>query len=235
MSHGSYLTIYRRFNKSKASTAELDALKNEYFLANKKDSFNTNKDEEALKKDIPMLMHAGFKSSSLADLEDSKKTTTYYSEDGTRHERLLEFHFGSVFTGLREHFNINPYSFRDSTVIVSRHDAEKMLQAVEYILEEDYSKKFESILSNEYVGIIGEGYSPFDNRFKTARDPIYIDKEGPGYTVKFNDYGLDAETVENDDSIKVNFVHLRAALLAYLNAEECSWDGEELVLEYSAY
>ena len=110
-----------------------------------------------------------------------------------------------------------------------------MLQAIDYVLSEDYNKKFESILGNEYVELFGEGYSPFDSRFKKHRDPMYIDRDGKSYTVSFGDNMIDAETAESTADVQFNLNRIRACLLAYLNAEEETWNGEELVLEYSAY
>lgn len=229
MSSGSYFTLYRKCTKVKASSEVLDALKNEYFLANKKDLFAGNKDDKAL----PLLLHAGFKA-DFAALEENK-TDVYYSEDGTKHVRLLDFHFGSTFTALKEHFNLDPYRVNQTSIFISKADAKKILQAIEYILSEDYDKKFEKILDNEFVKILGEGYSLFDNRFKESKNPIYIDKEGRGYTVNFGDSVYEAEISESDDDVKFNLCRTRACLLAFLNAEESTWDGEELVLEYSAY
>lgn len=236
MSSGSYFTIYRKKINCKASQEWLDALKNEYFLSNKSSClFKDGASEDEMKKDIPLFMDSEFKSKSSYD-EDSKKTNIYYDKDGIVHEKLLDFHFGSAFTCLREHFALNPYKLSQSSVVVSKADAEKMLQAIEYVLSEEYSKKFESVLNNEYVKMFGDGYTLFDNRFKTAQRPIYVDKDGDdGYTVSFNDQLLDDESAEFDDGIKFHLCTARACLLAYLNAEVYSYRGEELVLEYSAY
>ncbi len=236
MSSGSYFTIYRKKSNCRASQEVLAALKNEYFLSNKSSCLcKDSTDEDEMKKDIPLFMDSEFKSKPSYD-EDSKKTSIYYDKDGIVHEKLLDFHFGSAFTCLREHFALNPYKLSQSSVVVSKADAEKMLQAIEYVLSEEYSKKFESVLNNEYVKMFGDGYTPFDNRFKTAHRPIYVDKDGDdGYTVSFNDQLLDDESTEFDDGIKFHLCIARACLLAYLNAEVYSYRGEELVLEYSAY
>ena len=231
MSSGSYFTLYRKCTKVKASSEVLDALKNEYFLANNKDLFASNKDDKAL----PLLLHAGFKADFAALEAEEKKTDVYYSEDGTTHVKLLDFDFNSTFTALKEHFNLDPYRVNQTSIFISKADTKKILQAIEYILSEDYDKKFEKILDNEFVKILGEGYSLFDNRFKESKNPIYIDKEGHGYTVNFGDSAYEAETSESDDDVKFNLCRTRACLLAFLNAEESTWDGEELVLEYSAY
>lgn len=231
MSSGSYFTLYRKCTKVKASSEVLDALKNEYFLANKKDLFAGSQDDKAL----PLLLYAGFKADSAEREAEDNKTDVYYSEDGIKHVKLLDFHFCSTFTALKEHFNLDPYRVNQTSIFISKADAKNILQAIEYILGEDYDKKFENILDNEFVKILGEGYSLFDNRFKSAKDPIYIDKEGHGYTVNFCDSVYETETSESDDDVKFNLCRTRACLLAFLNAEESPWDGEELVLEYSAY
>lgn len=231
MSSGSYFTLYRKCTKVKASSEVLDALKNEYFLANKKDLFAGSQDDKAL----PLLLYAGFKADFAEREAEDNKTDVYYSEDGIKHVKLLDFHFCSTFTALKEHFNLDPYRVNQTSIFISKSDAKKILQAIEYILSEDYDKKFEKILDNEFVKILGEGYSLFDNRFKASKDPIYIDKEGRGYTVNFGDSVYETETSESDDAIKFNLCRTRACLLAFLNSEESTWDGEELVLEYSAY
>ena len=235
MSSGSYFTLYRKYNKEKAPTEVLDAIKNEYFLANKKDYFGQKQDEEAMKVDVPVLMHAGFKGDDTAD-DDEEKLNVYYDADGVKHVKLLEFSFCSTFTALKEHFNLNPYSFKQSSTLISKLEAEKILQAIEYILSEEYNKKFEAVLNNKYIKILGDGYSPFDTRFSKAKDPIYIEKSSRGnYTVNFSDYTFDAERSESDSDVEFNLSRTRACLLAFLNADESSWNGEELVLEYSAY
>ena len=151
------------------------------------------------------------------------------------HDKLLEFHFGSSFTALKDKFRTNAYVFSESSVLISRSEAEKMLQAVEYILSENYSREFEDILNNEYVDLLGNGFSRFDDRFIKSRDKMYVEKDCDGWTVSFGDYQWDVETHECDEEIKSNLKRVRTCLRAFLDAECCSWDGHELVLEYSTY
>lgn len=231
MSSGSYFTLYRKNTRECVASSVVDALKNEYYLSNKKGIFGDKQDEDVLKKDIPVLMHSDFKADSI----DTGKSDIYYDAEGYEHKLLLEFHFGSVFTCLKEHFRLNPYKFSESSVLVSKAEAAKILQAVEYVIGEEYSKKFEDVLGNEYVSLLGESYTPFESRFRSTKTPIYIDKEGHSYVVNFGDYCSDREVIESDNDIKYNLGKLRACLLAFLNAEECSYNGEELVLEYTAY
>ena len=234
MSSGSYFTIYRKHLKDKASQDVIDALKNEYYVANKNEMFNDKQNEEELKNDLPLLMHSCFKANSI-DYEN-RNSNVYFNLDGTKYEKLLEFHFCSSFSCLKDHFMLNPYKFSAASTFISKHDAEKILQAIEYVLSEDYSKSFEHILNNEYVTLFGNGYSPFDNRFKNSINPIYIDKDDDNrYTVQFNDQYYDAEINESNDDVIFNLNRVRACLLAYLNAEDNSYYDEELVLEYSVY
>ena len=230
MSSGSYFTIYRKHTSNKVAQDVIDALKNEYVLHNKENSLF--RDDKTKEDDFPLLMHASFKASHV--IEDSS-SNAYYDADGYVHDKLLDFHFGSSFSCLKDKFRLNAYKFNESSTLISKNEAEKMLQAIEYVLGEEYSKKFEQVMDNEYVELFGNGYSLFDDRFSKVHKPIYIDKRSEGFAVHFNDYGLDAEVAESDNDMKFNLKRVRACLFAFLNAEECPWDNEELILEYSAY
>lgn len=233
MSSGSYFILYRKHLKNTVSNDTIDALKHEYFLANKRDLFGASRTDDDLAKDIPLLMPSTYKYSD-GPIEDLS-TYEYYDADGYRYDKLLEFHFGSSFSCLKKQFNLDPYRFSSRSVLLSKSEIEKMLQAIEYILSRKYSREFEHILNNEYVEMFGNGYSVFDNRFKAYDQPIYIDKDGENYSVSFHDHQIDAEIAENDSDIEYNLNKSKACFLAFLNAECYSWENEELVLEYSAY
>lgn len=230
MSSGSYFTIYRKCKNVVLEAEKLQALRNEYIDAVKNGLFGYNKDNA--KDDIPLLLHDGYKSNSY-DLEC--KNNNFYDNDGILHERLLDFHFGSSFTCLKTEFNLNPYINKESSVFISKDEASKMLQAINYILSNDYSKKFEEILNNKYVDIFGDGYSLFDDRFKQKKDRIYVDKNDDGYMLSFGDEQYDIEVKETDDDIIFSLSRARSAIMAFLEAETYSYDGFELVLEYSVY
>ena len=115
MSSGSYFTLYRKRANVKASSEILGALKNEYFLANKKDLFAGSQDDKAL----PLLLYAGFKADFAEREAEDNKTDVYYSEDGTTHVKLLDFHFNSTFTALKEHFNLDPYRVNQTSIFIS--------------------------------------------------------------------------------------------------------------------
>lgn len=232
MSSGSYFTIYRKLKNKTATAVELDRLKNEYFLSNKNSTFSQNASDEDMKKDIPLLLDAAFKASSI---DDSESSTYYGSEDGALHEKLLEFSFGSSFTGLKEKFGLNPYSYSKSSVLVPKPEAEKILQAVKYILSKRYCRELEDILSNEYVDLLGKDYSPYIDRFTAKKHPIYIDKESTGYVIRHGDDLAIDETTECDDAAVYALKKVRACIEAFLSADTSFWKGEDLVLQYSAY
>lgn len=228
MSSGSYFTIYMKHTKKKVAQDVLDALKEQYRKSNQNSFSSSSKDPD----DFPILMHASFKSELQ---EDDENCSVYYDKDGVVHDKLLEFHFGSSFTCLKEKFRTNAYVFSESSVIVSKAEAEKMLQAIEYVLSEDYSKKFEDILDNEYVEVFGRGFSKFDDRFSSSSEKVYIDKNDDGWTLSFGDSQWEAEIQRDDEDTCFNLKRVRSCLRAFLDAESYEWSGQELVLEYSTY
>lgn len=228
MSSGSYFTIYRKTSRSVQADV-LEAVREEYRKSNAS-SLSTSSSED--KDDFPVLMNTNFKS-ELQEIDE--RCNEYIDKDGVVHEKLLDFHFGSSFTCLKDKFRTNPYKFSESSLIISRDEAEKMLQAAEYVLSENYSKKFEDILSNEYVELFGRGLSAFDDRFREKTQRIYIDKEGRGWTVSFGDSQWAAEIAEEDDDARFNLKRVCSCIRAYLDAETYEYNGMSLVLEYSAY
>lgn len=229
MSSGSYFTIYRK-TKDKVSSDVIDNLKNEYFLANKNSLCSSQYNDEDLKNDIPMLMESNFKYGSLLENESD----IYYDKDGYVYKRLLDFNFNSTFRSLKEKFNLNPYRHSQSSVIIDRNEAKMINQAVKYVLSEKYDKNFEKILDNEYVELLGNGYSLFDNRFKKSKNPIYIKKNDDGYEISFDD-GYENEIEDWDSDIIFSLKKVGRCLEAYLNADDYSFDNERLILVYSAF
>ena len=231
MSSGSYFTIYRKHKNTHLTLENLNALKDEYYKSNNEFSSkdNTTKCED----NIPLLMHEAFTAKSY---DFDSKNNKYYDKDGVLHEKLLDFHFCSSFTCLKEHFSLNAYKPSQSSIFISTDEAKKMLQAINYILSKKYDKAFEDILDNEYVNLFGNGFSLFDDRFKCHIDrKIYLDKTGDGYIISFGDSQWDAEIAECDDDIVFSLRRVKSCLNAFLDAETYSYDGFELILEYSAY
>ena len=238
MSSGSYFTIYAKHKKQKVSEEVLNALKNEYYLSNKKNIYKeiSSEEDERLKKDLPIFMHAAFNSDFSKMTSEDESSDIYYAQDASICNKLLEFHFCSSFVCLKEHFSLNAYKYSESSTIISKSLAKEMLQAIEYVLSEKYDKTFENVLNNDFIEVFGNGYSLFDNRFHQEHKPIYIDKEfKDGYVIRFDDYGYEKEIIENDNGIRHDLNKAKACLLAYLNAEDNSWEDNELILEYSAY
>lgn len=235
MSSGSYFTLYRKNERDKVGQDVIKALEEEYYKSNK-DGLFRSKDDNALREDIPMLMCSSF--AAMHGIEEKNANGSkfvFYDKDGIRYDKLLEFSFCSTFSGLKEKLGLDPYSYRRASKIISKDEAEKILQAIEYVLSGNYSKKLESILRNEYVEVLGNGYSPFDKRFNKVPSSVYIDKDGDGYIVNFGDERIAAEVAEEDDGIEFSLNRAKTALLAFLDADEDTYDGEHLVLEYTAY
>lgn len=235
MSSGSYFTLYRKNEKAKVGQDVIKALEEEYYKSNKDGLFN-NKDDNALRADIPMLMCSSFTAADdIGEKNANGSKFVFYDKDGIRYDKLLEFSFCSTFSGLKKKLDLDPYSYKRASKIISKDEAKKILQAIEYVLSGNYSKKFESILRNEYIEALGNGYSPFDKRFNKVPNSVYIDKEGDGYIVNFGDALSDAEAAEEDDGMEFSLNQAKTALLAFLDADEDTYDGEHLVLEYTAY
>ena len=231
MSSGSYFTIYRKCKSIVAPASKLEAIVAEYKKSSESSLFSSKTENNEA--DLPLLMHENFKAGCVYD--DENDNHNYYDKSGVLHEKLLEFHFCSTFTCLKEHFKLNPYKFSESSCFISKDEARKMLQAAEYVLSNEYSKKFEDILSNEYVEMFGSGYSLFDSRFKRHHQNFYIDKTSDGYSVEFDDPQYDAEVTESDNDIVFALKRMKSCLQAFVDAESYEWSGSSLVLEYSAY
>lgn len=230
MASGSYFTIFRKSKSITLPATKLEMLKAEYMKMNS----SLFKEEDDKSSNVPLLMQEDF---TYSDCEiDKAKSNNYYDKDGVLHEKLLTFDFCSTFTCLKEKFNLNAYKNSECSVMISKDEARKMLQAIKYVLSGEYSKKFEDILNNEYVQLFGNGYSLFDNRFSKHKDKIYVDKDGNnGYSISFGDERWDAEIAESDDDILFNLTHTQSCLQAFLDASCCSFDDFELVLEYVAW
>lgn len=234
MSRGSYFTIYRKLKNDVASKVTLDVLKNEYYLENKS-SFSYNKDatEEELREDIPMLMNASFTHNAIPDEENCY---VFYDKNGVKHIRLLDFHFNSTFAALKDEWCLDPTRYKTTERFVSRNEAEKMLQAIKYILSEKYSKEFENVLSNEYVEIFGRDYFPFTCRFNSRHKPIYIEKiDDDSYQLNVGDMESEAEIDESNATFRCIMNRVKTCLEAFLYAEPHSYDDYDLVLTYSVY
>lgn len=231
MSSGSYITIYRKLRKNVVAKDKLDAIREEYYKSNKGTCFNACDNEESLRADMPILLEDGFS----AEQPYGSQTQLFYDKDGVEHFKLLSFHFLSSFTCLKEHLNLNPYTRSRASAIISAKDAKDMLQAAKYVLSGEYSRKFEEILSNDYVELFGEDYPPYVRRFKKSAEPIYVEREERNFKIVRGDYNFEEEEAECTARAKHSLETLAACLEAFMRAECYDFDGEELVLEYSAY
>lgn len=80
-------------------------------------------------------------------------------------DRLFTINFCSSFTALNEYFCLNAYDVSNNQIQISIHVAKQILQAVEYLLSEKYSKQFENILDSSFINILSEYSYPY-NKWK---------------------------------------------------------------------
>ena len=71
---------------------------------------------------------------------------------------LTECNFTSSFTTLIEHYYLSYYntSERKDRIVITAETARNMLQAVKYLMYEDYSKRLEELLNNEWIEVFSE-------------------------------------------------------------------------------
>ena len=70
--------------------------------------------------------------------------------------KLVETDFNSSFTSLIEYYNLSYYQAdsRCNRVVITASTARSMLQALRYLLYEDYSERTEAILDNEWIEVL---------------------------------------------------------------------------------
>ena len=163
---------------------------------------------------------------------------------------LLEWSFGSGFDCLKQEWNLSPYKFKYSQKVISKDEAEKMLVAVSYLLNGDWSASTEKAIGDKYLTLFTDGYSS-DSYHK------YLDRNRPnrheqvirhccaGYEIIVktphiansdnSDDIYEREIREADDTIEFWLQQTKYALEAYLKAEDFSYENKhELVLVYEA-
>jgi hypothetical protein len=71
---------------------------------------------------------------------------------------LVQADFTSSFTSLIEHYYLSYYneSGRKDRVVISAETARNMLQAVKYLMYEDYSKRLEELINSEWIEVFSE-------------------------------------------------------------------------------
>ena len=163
---------------------------------------------------------------------------------------LLEWDFGSGFDCLKQEWNLSPHKFKYCQKVISKDEAEKMLVAVSYLLNGDWSASTEKVIGDKYLKLFTDGYSS-DSYHK------YLDRNSPnkheqvirhccaGYEIivktphiadnNDSDYNYEREIRESDDTIEFWLQQTKYALEAYLKAEDFSYDNKhELILVYEA-
>lgn len=73
---------------------------------------------------------------------------------------LFNLHFISTFSYLKEYWNMSEFNNNPQKVITT-NIAKLLVQAIDYILSENYNKQFENILNNQYVNVLASDYPPY--------------------------------------------------------------------------
>jgi hypothetical protein len=219
MASGSFLTIYRVDKKNKIPSKKLEVVKQEYIENFKKHRIslsNEDPSEKDLEDSIPLLVEEDFKSGTFYKRTNDMLKPRFSSEDGTAWYELMSFTFNSMFTALREHYDMSSCVMKRSDVIMSSADAKEILAAAKYILGKKYDRDFEDILANSFLEDLGSGVSYFISRHSGSQNECY------------QEYGCDTSSEE------VALRTLVAAISAYFEADDFN-DRYELKLVYSVW
>jgi hypothetical protein len=97
--------------------------------------------------------------------------------------KLVESDFNSSFTSLIEYYNLSYYQTdsRSDRVVINVSTARSMVQAIKYLLYEDYSKRTEALLDNEWIDVFGEDCIPY-REWKDEMD--YEDEDDSQWCLK---------------------------------------------------
>ena len=111
-----------------------------------------------------MSAYEGWRDISGSSLGFSDLPTIAYYETNTYVHKpslelltvLVEATFTSSFTSLIEYYNLSYYAEagKKDRVVISPETARSMLQALRYLLYEDYSERTEAILDNEWIEVL---------------------------------------------------------------------------------
>lgn len=237
MAINTHFRIWLRHNDILGDPAEIAEIKEQYKLRNEADDWSSSREDNEEKRalDMPILLERGYKAKRDFSLDEKNPREAYGREDGKLYSFLYEIWFGVWLENLRKHYNLDPYKRSEATAFIPLEDVPKIVQASRYLLSGDYSDKLESLLSNEFIKILGDGYPKWEWR-KSKRDDIYIDKTDEGrYVVSFGDCQSDAETEEENLSSETMLKKLECCMQNVLEIET-DWDGKEsIVLEICAF
>lgn len=176
MSRGSYLTIYKKLNtQENALFKRFDKLSSDDVNLIKQNYLNCYKDAKECPKLIPV-----FTKDNNVFSEEAKQfyyslnllfKSTYTDDDGELYVKFADCHFTSEFTCLAEEFELDFYSITSYQKIIPILDVFKLNQAASYLLAENYCKKTEILLNNQYIDLLGEYYNSYYHfKYKTKND-----------------------------------------------------------------
>lgn len=245
MSSGSYFRTWKKFNNVVGNEAEIAAVKAEYALRNAKDDWSDDKKNNAKKHedDLPLFLNVNFtveRDDFGSDDEKKDLPRAFFKEDGKMCVQILEHFFGCGLPSLKNHYNLNPYTRANSSVVVSASEAKQILQAAKYLLCGQWSKELDDVVmsANPFVEVLGDDYLKwkYRNESSASKKRIYIDKEGKdSWSLTFGDPQMDAEDDEENESYERTLKKLAAMLESFFFAEEDYSGSTELILEYCAF
>lgn len=249
MSRGTTLTLYKKYDY-KMNNTDFKSVVKKYAENNKEHDYSPKKKSmKEYSKDIPIIMNINpFLSKSCYD----EKTKTWFdprpaktidtiknnaisyvdSRDKMYCERMMEWSFGSSFDCLVELYNIGQYNYSGCAVEIDEATAQKMLEAINYILSGNWSDNIESALNNSFINTFTTGYScdsywKYVYRNKNSNKKVFsIKKDGYDITIKCpdkkddsNDDEYYAETEESNSSIEHSLNLFKYGLTTFLYSD----------------
>lgn len=251
MSRGTTLTLYKKFNLKMDKTAYKEVI-NKYAVENKSFDYSPKKKPMSeYAKDIPIIMDIdAFRKDNIYDEEtktwkENKPENTIEnlknrvvgsvdSRDQMYCEKMMEWSFGSSFDCLIDHFNIGHGGFKDNVVEITTETAQKMLDAINYILGGEWNDNVARSMDNPYIKIFTEGYHcdsywKYVNRnknrpiktFKIKQDGYDITIKCPSDKVKKSEDDIECENEinESNESIEYFLDTFRSGLSAFLKSD----------------
>jgi len=104
------------------------------------------------------------------------------------YRKLLDYDFNSDWCELRDRLGVNIYSVDREYIKLDSNIIDKLVVAIDYILNENYDRKMEFVLDNEFIDIIGDSYSLY---LKQSCNGSYSEELLCNTQIKDERYGLE--------------------------------------------
>lgn len=234
MGFESSFTLYRKHLKYGLASDARQKIVDKYVEYNKKNDWRTeDKESKDYSDDLPIVMnntvgmeYEDYKHISLPELRNK------YFIDDCPADKLLDINFCSNSRFICDEFCLgHGGTWKSHEKVIDKTTAEKMLQAIRYLLHGEYSKKIENAIGNEWIKIFGNEYPKY---YHKKSKNIYLDRiERGSYKISFGDEDAELEYEEDNQSMECMMTEIAAMLTMYLNCDYCYDNDTELVLVYS--